>query len=145
MDTVCFFRHALALDERQVKFIPEYAYGAQSLPARLLKPTKPATAATAAAAPAEGSTRSVSLSLATPDSLRHEHWTLMRQSSPIRTGGRPRRGRGGGKRKGERPTKTAADLDAEMEVRFTTPVTFSSVLISFQDYTAANAAPAVAA
>ncbi|RPD61484.1 hypothetical protein L226DRAFT_575611 [Lentinus tigrinus ALCF2SS1-7] len=40
-----------------------------------------------------------------------------------RTGGRPRRGRGGGRRKGnERPQKTAADLDAEME-----------------DYTASNA------
>lgn len=45
-----------------------------------------------------------------------------------RTGGRPRRGRGGAKRKNERPTKTAADLDAEME-----------------DYTSAAAAPAVAA
>ncbi|PIL23256.1 hypothetical protein GSI_14566 [Ganoderma sinense ZZ0214-1] len=37
------------------------------------------------------------------------------ESAP-RTGGRPRRGRGGGRRKGtERPQKTAADLDAEME------------------------------
>ena len=26
MKYVCFFRHALALDERRVKFIPEYAY-----------------------------------------------------------------------------------------------------------------------
>ncbi|KAI0716840.1 hypothetical protein C8Q76DRAFT_795084 [Earliella scabrosa] len=44
-----------------------------------------------------------------------------------RTGGRPKRGRGGGRRKGnERPQKTAADLDAEME-----------------DYTASNA-PATA-
>ena len=35
----------------------------------------------------------------------------------FRTGGRPRRGRGGGRRKGnERPQKTVADLDAEMEV-----------------------------
>ncbi|KAI0090444.1 hypothetical protein BDY19DRAFT_940204 [Irpex rosettiformis] len=32
-----------------------------------------------------------------------------------RTGGRPRRGRGGGRKRNERPTKTAADLDAEME------------------------------
>ncbi|EEB94708.1 hypothetical protein MPER_06434 [Moniliophthora perniciosa FA553] len=30
-------------------------------------------------------------------------------------GGRPRRGRVGGKRKSPRPQKTAADLDAEME------------------------------
>lgn len=36
-----------------------------------------------------------------------------------RTGGRPRQGRGGrgGGRKIERPQKSAADLDAEMEVR----------------------------
>jgi uncharacterized protein (DUF2235 family) len=26
-DHVCFFRHALALDERRVKFLPEYAHG----------------------------------------------------------------------------------------------------------------------
>ncbi|EKM57640.1 uncharacterized protein PHACADRAFT_251375 [Phanerochaete carnosa HHB-10118-sp] len=48
-----------------------------------------------------------------------------------RTGGRPRRGRGGGgggRRKIDRPAKTAADLDAEME-----------------DYTAASAAPAATA
>ena len=31
MTHVCFFRHALALDERRVKFLPEYAYGGQSL------------------------------------------------------------------------------------------------------------------
>lgn len=27
MQHVCFFRHALALDERRVKFLPEYAWG----------------------------------------------------------------------------------------------------------------------
>jgi Uncharacterized alpha/beta hydrolase domain (DUF2235) len=27
MKHVCYFRHALALDERRVKFLPEYAYG----------------------------------------------------------------------------------------------------------------------
>ncbi|EPT02076.1 hypothetical protein FOMPIDRAFT_1022944 [Fomitopsis schrenkii] len=43
-----------------------------------------------------------------------------------RGGGRPRRGRGGGRRKNERPNKSVADLDAEME-----------------DYTASNA-PAAA-
>jgi hypothetical protein len=32
MKHVCYFRHALALDERRVKFIPEYAYGGASLP-----------------------------------------------------------------------------------------------------------------
>ena len=26
-DHVCFFRHALALDERRVKFLPEYVHG----------------------------------------------------------------------------------------------------------------------
>ena len=31
MSSVCFFRHALALDERRVKFIPEFAYGATTL------------------------------------------------------------------------------------------------------------------
>ncbi|VDB86422.1 unnamed protein product [Peniophora sp. CBMAI 1063] len=30
MKHVCFFRHALALDERRVKFLPEYAYGGSS-------------------------------------------------------------------------------------------------------------------
>ncbi|KAI0355912.1 hypothetical protein OH77DRAFT_1520509 [Trametes cingulata] len=45
-----------------------------------------------------------------------------------RTGGRPRRGRGGGRRKADRPQKTVADLDAEME-----------------DYTASNAPAAPAA
>ncbi|KJA23435.1 hypothetical protein HYPSUDRAFT_137760, partial [Hypholoma sublateritium FD-334 SS-4] len=29
---VCFFRHALALDERRVKFLPEYAYGGSTIP-----------------------------------------------------------------------------------------------------------------
>ena len=32
MNHVCYFRHALALDERRVKFLPEYAYGGTSLP-----------------------------------------------------------------------------------------------------------------
>jgi hypothetical protein len=27
MRHVCYFRHALALDERRAKFLPEYAYG----------------------------------------------------------------------------------------------------------------------
>ena len=27
MKHICYFRHALALDERRVKFLPEYAYG----------------------------------------------------------------------------------------------------------------------
>ena len=27
MKHVCYFRHALALHERRVKFLPEYAYG----------------------------------------------------------------------------------------------------------------------
>ena len=32
MKHVCYFRHALALDERRVKFLPEYAYGGTSTP-----------------------------------------------------------------------------------------------------------------
>ena len=32
MHHVCFFRHALALDERRVKFLPEYAYGGSTKP-----------------------------------------------------------------------------------------------------------------
>ena len=36
MAHVCYFRHALALDERRVKFLPEYAYGGSAKP---VKPT----------------------------------------------------------------------------------------------------------
>jgi hypothetical protein len=36
MKHVCYFRHALALDERRVKFLPEYAYGGSTTP-----PAKP--------------------------------------------------------------------------------------------------------
>lgn len=32
MKHVCFFRHALALDERRVKFLPEYAYEGSAAP-----------------------------------------------------------------------------------------------------------------
>ena len=32
MRHVCYFRHALALDERRVKFLPEYAYGGSANP-----------------------------------------------------------------------------------------------------------------
>lgn len=32
MTHVCYFRHALALDERRVKFSPEYAYGGSTKP-----------------------------------------------------------------------------------------------------------------
>jgi Uncharacterized alpha/beta hydrolase domain (DUF2235) len=32
MKHVCYFRHALALDERRVKFLPEYAYGGTTMP-----------------------------------------------------------------------------------------------------------------
>ena len=35
MKHVCFFRHALALDERRVKFLPEYAYGGSATCANL--------------------------------------------------------------------------------------------------------------
>ena len=32
MGHVCYFRHALALDERRVKFTPEYVYGGGTKP-----------------------------------------------------------------------------------------------------------------
>ena len=32
MTHVCHFRHALALDERRVKFLPEYAHGGSTKP-----------------------------------------------------------------------------------------------------------------
>ncbi|KAJ2935963.1 hypothetical protein H1R20_g1129, partial [Candolleomyces eurysporus] len=35
MTHVCYFRHALALDERRVKFLPEYAWGGTTLPPEL--------------------------------------------------------------------------------------------------------------
>lgn len=31
MHHVCFFRHALALDERRVKFLPEFSYAGRTL------------------------------------------------------------------------------------------------------------------
>lgn len=31
MKHVCYFRHALALDERRVKFLPEYAYAGATM------------------------------------------------------------------------------------------------------------------
>lgn len=31
MKHVCYFRHALALDERRSKFLPEYAYGGDTV------------------------------------------------------------------------------------------------------------------
>ncbi|KAF9553950.1 hypothetical protein CPC08DRAFT_209697 [Agrocybe pediades] len=41
MKHVCFFRHALALDERRVKFLPEYAYGGTTLPPQHSDPAHP--------------------------------------------------------------------------------------------------------
>ena len=43
MEHVCYFRHALALDERRVKFLPEYAYGGSSKSSRSSGPEKPNT------------------------------------------------------------------------------------------------------
>ena len=34
-DHICYFRHALALDERRVKFLPEYARGGVMLDAQV--------------------------------------------------------------------------------------------------------------
>jgi len=43
MKHVCYFRHALALDERRVKFLPEYAYGGTSVPCGASKNGSPHT------------------------------------------------------------------------------------------------------
>ncbi|KAJ2924772.1 hypothetical protein H1R20_g12336, partial [Candolleomyces eurysporus] len=40
MTHVCYFRHALALDERRVKFLPEYAWGDSTLPRTDPDPSK---------------------------------------------------------------------------------------------------------
>ena len=37
MNHVCYFRHALALNEQRVKFLPEYAYGGACLPPKTTK------------------------------------------------------------------------------------------------------------
>ncbi|KIK56257.1 hypothetical protein GYMLUDRAFT_1016443 [Collybiopsis luxurians FD-317 M1] len=42
MKHVCYFRHALALDERRVKFLPEYAHGGQSIRSDNLDPQETA-------------------------------------------------------------------------------------------------------
>ncbi|KDR68091.1 hypothetical protein GALMADRAFT_1051503 [Galerina marginata CBS 339.88] len=41
MKHVCYFRHALALDERRVKFLPEYAYGGSTNPPATCEDKKP--------------------------------------------------------------------------------------------------------
>ncbi len=43
MQHVCYFRHALALDERRVKFLTEYAYGGSSKSSGSSEPAKPET------------------------------------------------------------------------------------------------------
>ena len=43
MAHVCHFRHALALDERRVKFLPEYAYGGSSKWPGSSEPPEPET------------------------------------------------------------------------------------------------------
>ena len=40
MTHVCHFRHALALDERRVKFLPEYAYGGSAKPLKPIDRTR---------------------------------------------------------------------------------------------------------
>ena len=40
MTHVCHYRHALALDERRVRFIPEYAYGGSAKPVKPIHKTK---------------------------------------------------------------------------------------------------------
>jgi hypothetical protein len=44
MEHVCYFRHALALDEKRVKFLPEYAHGGTSLSPDASKATNIANA-----------------------------------------------------------------------------------------------------
>ena len=43
MRHVCYFRHALALDEQRVKFLPEYAYGGSSKRPGSSEPPEPET------------------------------------------------------------------------------------------------------
>ncbi|PPQ70201.1 hypothetical protein CVT25_011552 [Psilocybe cyanescens] len=43
MQHVCYFRHALALDERRVKFLPEYAYGGSACPRSAPSPGQPSS------------------------------------------------------------------------------------------------------
>jgi hypothetical protein len=38
-DSICYFRHALALDERRVKFLPEYIRGGESSSTETSPPT----------------------------------------------------------------------------------------------------------
>ena len=40
MTHICYFRHALALDERRVKFLPEYAYGGSAKPVKATDKTR---------------------------------------------------------------------------------------------------------
>ena len=40
-DDICYFRHALALDERRVKFLPEYVCGGLSHDTKSQKTTGP--------------------------------------------------------------------------------------------------------
>ena len=40
MTHVCYFRHALALDERRVKFLPEYAQGGDAKPSNPIDNTR---------------------------------------------------------------------------------------------------------
>ena len=40
MTHVCYFRHALALDERRVKFLPVYAYGGSAKPLKPIGKTR---------------------------------------------------------------------------------------------------------
>jgi hypothetical protein len=105
----------------------------------VVDPARPASLASrvapapAAAAATEGAARYEALS-------RHLYHPY---NSPYRSGGRPRRGRGGGARKrNERPAKSAADLDAEMEVSCAVCHFARAQLIMyfFQDYTAAPTA-----
>ena len=46
MKHVCYFRHALALDERRIKFLPEYAYGGTATPPKNPENNTPSTAKT---------------------------------------------------------------------------------------------------
>ena len=40
MTHVCHFRHAFALDERRVRFLPEYAYGGSAKPVKPIHKAK---------------------------------------------------------------------------------------------------------
>ena len=73
MKHVCYFRHALALDERRVKFTPEYVYGGGTKPSTKLEDKKTSTSDKASAPPAEDE------DVAEPSEVREEQGKFTRK------------------------------------------------------------------